>query len=1263
MASRTMVGQQQKQQILGLLDKEVTTIVLVGGPGVGKTEMARLIRDDINKESCYGTLWISMNKYDDNSFYRNIACQLSVRSSTEYEDDARTDETRPEKENVKAQIQAKLTQMSSEKRAMQYAKLNEMQNAKLNEMQNAKLNEVRSVKLNSKVFLLTILDDVRSKKDEVRVLSMLKALLPREPESSLKVIITRTDRLSSKGMAKDTENEVSSEQKEETEIREEKPSLEGEGEMDEGEVFEIKPLSKDESWALFADVVCNLDDFKASIENIAQNCGGLPPAIIKLVAAALKQSGAHNSWDLKKSALQALKEAETYEEVDQCIRRLVQYGIDMLHGSDMSLSPGKDAKNMVLVNCYWHSWEFFNKHGSIHHSELILSWILEGYFDSDKNVKEAYEEGHHIMMRLLDLGLLKMQEDGLVIIEKLAHTVCDTRRVGYEQTSRLGLARVLGNGNWQGFGIITPAEEMIKTPSSSGRQNKVSTLLIDGSRLCRQDPGTFFQPMKGLHHLAIFNPRFKSLPLSVPKMDKLQMLVLRGCDQLQEIDGIQNLKSLTVLEISGASFLKEIPCVVFEQMTNLQSLRLRAVPIESLPSSLSNLTKLRWLVLRECSSLKELPKLKALENLEVLDLSGASSLQTIKDKIFSPLLKLQSIDFSRTQIKRLPILRDLKYLTQLFLRTSQLTRLPILASLSALRCIDLSNSKEFKELKENFSENMDSLKILNLSNTGIVGLPSNFGNLPNLELLDLSNTSKLAEIPDNTFEKMGSLRQLFLSRCSLRKLPKMEGLKRLEVLDLSDCSGLRVMEDCSSQSSEEPSVESLKETEAEFLKHMNHIQVLNLSGTRIVVPPISNLANLSNLTHLLLQGCSLSESEPNCGNFTKLEVLDLSKTGISSLPSANNLVSLRELKLRDNPSLKQLQHLESLKDLEVLDLWGTGIQEFPYEISKLPLLKHLDLPKGIQEIKWKDIKSLPEDLNSDECGIFEHSENRTCRLFRGDPIFKELKRQPEYCATCDDGFPVKVLSFKEQDRAGDIYWQRVEPFFRKIYFKTISLPPKDGGQYLEILGFHSFPAGVEDALMKAEYVSLIENKFITCLSDSGVGTVKAMKGCWLERCTEVKTIFCGEAAEAGMRGNLEILWASYLPKLESLCSEKMQSEGFTNLVEIYLDCCPKLKYVFRSSQLPDKLKILQIKFCDGLETLFDSPLEGHQLQNLEKLHLVELPELTSIGLPMSRNNIKEIFPSLGEEIKVKECPKLERLEVEEIRKVGGTVENMEEIDV
>ena len=130
------------------------------------------------------------------------------------------------------------------------------------------------------------------------------------------------------------------------------------------------------------------------------------------------------------------------------------------------------------------------------------------------------------------------------------------------------------------------------------------------------------------------------------------MLVLRGCDELQKIDGIQELKSLTVLEISGASNLKVIPDVLFDQMIHLQSLNFSAVPIKLLPSSFSKLSELRWLILRKCSCLEKVPKLQAHKNLEVIDLSGAISLKTIEEENLSSLQKLQKLDLSHTQIGR-----------------------------------------------------------------------------------------------------------------------------------------------------------------------------------------------------------------------------------------------------------------------------------------------------------------------------------------------------------------------------------------------------------------------------------------------------------------------------------------------------------------------------------------------------------------------------------------------------------------------------------
>lgn len=134
----------------------------------------------------------------------------------------------------------------------------------------------------------------------------------------------------------------------------------------------------------------------------------------------------------------------------------------------------------------------------------------------------------------------------------------------------------------------------------------------------------------------------------------------------------------------------------------------------------------------------------------------------------------------------------------------------------------------------------------------------------------------------------------------------------------------------------------------------------------------------------------------------------------------------------------------------------------------------------------------------------------------------------------------------------------------------------------------------------------------------------------------METIFCREDE---MQKNLNILWASNLPKLKSVYSGEMQHDSLLNLTELYLDCCPMLEVVFPSSQLPENLKILEVKFCDELKTLFmPTKVEEYEQHNLEELHLVELPKLTSIGVLEGSNN-KTRFPSL--KVNKVECPNLQ----------------------
>ncbi|KAM4085592.1 hypothetical protein ACJW30_10G039500 [Castanea mollissima] len=1400
-------------------------------------------------------------------------------------------------------------------------------------------------------------------------------------------------------------------------------------------VFKIEPLSEHDSLLLLnskvKENVSRYQDFGTISEEIAKRSEGLP-AMILMIAEALN----HIKEQDFDSRVRMLKGA--LEEPESGVNPLLGFVYDMLA-----------CTNMALINCCWQSRQLFRKFGGINYQELIACWILEGYAGVSDQFDKAYEEGHCILMNLIDRCILKLREDGLVTMEGLALTVpdehchgCRTSSLGLacvpddhchgRGTSRLGLASILQYGKELGIGRVAPGEGMIKTPYGPKSWNKVSTLMIDGSRFSREVLDTMFsQPMKNLQVLAIFNPRFTSLPLFLSANTDLRLLVLRGCDQLEKIefDRIKNLEKLIVLEISGASSLNNLPDEFFQNMQQLESLNLSAIQVPSLPPSLFELTKLRRLILRECSKLEELGSLtnpvkpinlKKLTNLEVLDLSGATSLVKITDKCLKQLQNLQMLDLSQTQIKHLPILKDLKALTRLILKNCKyITRLSRFELLTSLHNLGLSGSTILKQIHDDSFKKKDGLKVLDLSESGIGSLPSSFTNLSTLESFDLSGVSNLVKIPEITFvgmtclrslnlsntkieelppiSKLGNLRQLLLSNCPLKKLPETRGLTRLEKLDLSNASNLVKFEDGSfdhltnlsylnfsntqikslpsianlkklcqlllqncehlselpsldaleqleeldlsvketenkssqssreplaeplketetkspvketekkpsdssgpstehlketeakspvketekkpSESAGEPSVEPLKETEAKTpvketekkpsessgepsapvkatekkpsessgepsaeqlketeaakssvketekksfessrepsketeaklstkqtekkssgssgeplkeveakLEKMVHLRLLKLSGTKlnIKIPLMSNLTSLTNLTELCLGGCKLSDTDPSLKTYTKLKLLDLSKTDIESLPSLENLTYLRGLKLRGCTNLQRLPDLTSLKDLESLDLQEVRVKEFPYWISELTHLKHLDLPvlEDPQTLDWEKIKNLPEELNWDHCDIFLNRRKRPCMSLSATEFFQYLKENPKFSniwETCFKEFQFSVCALtkegkvsrtekkkdkasiqekkedkgsiqekkehkisspenkddkassqekkedkvssqekkqdksssqgkkedkasgqekkeykasgqekkedktsseekkkedktsskekkedrasckeKKEDKSRDICWHRVDSNFRKIYFQTHSFP-ENISKYLEIIGFDEYPGGVEDVLMKAEYVSLIENDFVKSLSDLAVGNLKAMKGCWLERCGKMETIFCREDAEVEMQKNLNILWASNLPELKSVYSGEMPHESLLNLKKLYLDCCPMLEVVFPSSQLPENLKILEVKFCDKLETLFRHSTKVEEYSHgLEKLHLVELPKLTSMGL-LEGNNIKSRFPSL--EVKIRECPKLQNLGT--VREFEGSVENSE----
>ncbi|XP_076900612.1 disease resistance protein Roq1-like [Bidens hawaiensis] len=143
--------------------------------------------------------------------------------------------------------------------------------------------------------------------------------------------------------------------------------------------------------------------------------------------------------------------------------------------------------------------------------------------------------------------------------------------------------------------------------------------------------------------------RLKIIP-SLIKMKSLQTLLLAGCCRLERfpefstdmkrlsflnvyscksISGSLNLSSLRVLDLSDTFLDDRFPINLHTAWPSLEELELYENMCTQLPATISQLSHLKYLSLRYCYRLKELPELPS--RIQVLKAHGCTSLEKIKD--------------------------------------------------------------------------------------------------------------------------------------------------------------------------------------------------------------------------------------------------------------------------------------------------------------------------------------------------------------------------------------------------------------------------------------------------------------------------------------------------------------------------------------------------------------------------------------------------------------------------------------------------------
>ncbi|KAF7145609.1 hypothetical protein RHSIM_Rhsim04G0235600 [Rhododendron simsii] len=410
-------------------------------------------------------------------------------------------------------------------------------------------------------------------------------------------------------------------------------------------------------------------------------------------------------------------------------------------------------------------------------------------------------------------------------------------------------------------------------------------------------------------------------------------------------------------------------------------------------------------------------------------------------------------------------------------------------------------------------------------------------------------------------------------------------------------------------------------------------------------------------THLVRAGIS-SEKMLEESEWKKVTRISFMDHDLRNLPESPYCPELLTLLLQGNKNLEVIPKtfFDNMPNLRVLDLSRTGIKSLPTSIMKLDNLRELvlldcenleALPVGmIHRLSQIEVFKLTGELSNESTDIVakELSDLSSLSLLDFD-----FQRADNFQYFLQHSIPWKQRTLTVFGLAVGRDLQ-MEWLIEK-YKRCLSYQVSGGEEMGSVL-----PSAIEDALNRSNCFLLKGQDKLNSVSEVGAHNTYELRYCIIEACVALENVANRKGLQTGAFPNLESLGLINLRNLKSVLYLETEEgqllpptppnlNSFTNLKTLYLVRCPRMEQLFSSGFMVQQLSNLEGLYvwdCRGLEgmVLDDEKIEYEALPKLWYLGLTNLPEFVSFfkGVPMYWQSLLKV--------EIVRCPKLRKLPID-----------------